>query len=136
MPLVRGTSARLGQILLNLLAERARGDAEGDAFDQSAPYRAGRRLLREARVVEVSDNGVGIAPEHVARVFDPFFTTKSSRSSTGLGLAISKRLAAEIGGELSFESVPKRGTTFRLTLAPAQPDEGVTVASGSPARAS
>jgi signal transduction histidine kinase len=74
-------------------------------------------------VVEVSDNGVGVAPEHVARIFDPFFTTKSFGSGTGLGLAISQRLVAEIGGELSFESTPNRGSTFRVTLVAAEPDE-------------
>jgi len=135
VPLVRGTSARLGQILLNLLANAL--EAMPKATRSTNRLRIA--LLPSASrgaVVEVSDNGIGIAPEHAARVFDPFFTTKSFRSSTGLGLAISKRLAAEIGGELTFESVPERGTTFRLTLASAQPDEGVPVASRSPARAS
>ena len=38
--------------------------------------------------VEVSDNGVGIAPEHLSKIFDPFFTTKSTSRGTGLGLAV------------------------------------------------
>ena len=134
VPLVRGTSARLGQILLNLLANAL------EAMPKAT--RSSNRLRiailpspSRGAVVEVSDNGVGIAPEHVARVFEPFFTTKSFRNSTGLGLAISKRLATEIGAELTFESVPKRGATFRLTLAPAQSDDDVPDASGSAARA-
>jgi PAS domain S-box-containing protein len=130
VPLVRGTAARLGQILLNLLA---------NALDAMPKATRSTNRLRIAlypspaggAVVEVSDNGGGIAPEHVERVFEPFFTTKSFRGSSGLGLAISKRLAAELGGELSFESVAGQGATFRLVLAPAQPD---AVAAGAPAR--
>lgn len=123
VPLVRGTSARLGQILLNLLANAL------EAMPKAT--RATNRLrvaLQPAPpdqvVIEISDNGVGIPPEHVGRVFEPFFTTKSFRTSTGLGLAVSKRLATEIGGVLSFESVPRRGTTFRLTLPAVQPEDG------------
>lgn len=133
VPLVRGTSARLGQIVLNLLANAL------EAMPKAT--RSSNRLRiailpspSRGAVVEVTDNGVGIAPEDVAKVFEPFFTTKSFRNSTGLGLAISKRLAAEIGAELSFESVPKRGATFRLRLAPAQSSD-MPDASGPPARA-
>jgi PAS domain S-box-containing protein len=122
VPLARGTPARLGQVVLNLLA---------NALEAMPVATRSHNRLRVAvlpsatggAVVEVSDNGVGIAPEHVARIFDPFFTTKSFGSGTGLGLAISQRLVAEIGGELSFESLPKRGSTFRVTLVPAESDE-------------
>jgi PAS domain S-box-containing protein len=119
VPLVRGTAARIGQLLLALIANAL------EAMPLAA--RASNRLRialvatpSRGAVVEVSDNGAGIAPENAARIFDPFFTTKSSRSSTGLGLTIGRRLAGEIGAVLSFESTEGRGTTFRLTLAPAQ----------------
>jgi signal transduction histidine kinase len=122
VPLARGTPARLGQVLLNLLANALEAMPEAT--------RSTNRLRVSVlpsptggAVVEVSDNGVGVAPEHVARIFDPFFTTKSFGSGTGLGLAISQRLVAEIGGELSFESTPNRGSTFRVTLVAAEPDE-------------
>jgi PAS domain S-box-containing protein len=132
VPLVRGTAARLGQILLNLLA---------NALDAMPKAMRSTNRLRIAlypspsggAVVEVSDNGVGIAPENVERIFEPFFTTKSLRESNGLGLAISKRLAAELGGELSFESVSQRGATFRLVLAAAQHDVDDAGAAGAPA---
>jgi two-component system C4-dicarboxylate transport sensor histidine kinase DctB len=74
-------------------------------------------------VIEVSDNGVGISADHAPHIFDPFFTTKAPGSGTGLGLAISQRLVAEMGGELSFESVVKRGSTFRVTLPAADLDD-------------
>jgi len=116
VPLVRGTPARLGQIVLNLITNALEAmpaaTREENRLRVSVRYSAGRV------VVEVSDNGQGIAPEHAARVFDPFFTTKADGNGTGLGLAISQRLVAELGGELGFETAPQLGTTFSLTLRP------------------
>lgn len=117
VPLVRGTQARIGQVLLSLLT---------NALEALPPASRTSNRMRVAvlpsasggAVVEVSDNGVGITSEHAARIFDPFFTTKIS-GGTGLGLAISQRLVTEMGGELTFESTPGRGSTFRVALAPA-----------------
>ena len=119
VPLVRGTAARLGQLLLALIANALEA--------MPLATRASNRLRiavvstpSRGALVEVSDNGAGIAPEIAARIFEPFFTTKSTRSSAGLGLTIGKRLAGEMGATLSFESTEGRGTMVRLTLAPVQ----------------
>jgi PAS domain S-box-containing protein len=117
VPLARGTAARLGQVLLNLLTNALEAMPPG-SMETNRLRVSVRHSAAGGVVVEVSDNGVGIARENAARVFDPFFTTKSSGSGTGLGLAISQRLVAELGGELAFESVPDLGTTFSLTLLP------------------
>jgi len=124
VPFALGTSARLGQVLLNLLTNALEAMPTG-AKDTNRLRVVVRRSASGGVVVEISDNGVGIAPEHAARIFDPFFTTKASGEGTGLGLAITQRLVAELGGELSFESSPRRGTTFRLTLQPEEPAEHV-----------
>jgi PAS domain S-box-containing protein len=119
VPLVRGTPARLGQIVLNLITnalEAMPAETRNDNRLRVAVRTSGSRV-----VVEVSDNGLGIAPEHAQQVFDPFFTTKADGSGTGLGLAISQRLVAELGGELGFETAPELGTTFSLTLVPDEP---------------
>jgi PAS domain S-box-containing protein len=117
VPPVAGSVARLGQVLLNLVMNALEAMRE--------PERERNRLCIAVRpsttggaVVEVTDNGVGIPPEHANRVFEPFFTTKPPGKGTGLGLAISRRLVAEMGGELSFESSPGLRTSFRVTLAP------------------
>ena len=62
------------------------------------------------------DDGIGIAPENVARIYDPFFTTKGVGRGTGLGLAVSYGIVQEHSGHISVESAPGRGTTFRIAL--------------------
>jgi CheY-like chemotaxis protein len=74
-------------------------------------YRASERV-----VVEVSDSGMGIAPENLGRVFDPFYTTKPVGTGTGLGLSICQSIVAEHHGRIEVESVRGRGTTFRVWL--------------------
>jgi signal transduction histidine kinase len=112
-----GTVARLGQVLLNLIAN-ALESMRSNVRTENRIRVVVRPSCAGGAVVEVSDNGVGIPAEHATRIFDPFFTTKPPGKGTGLGLAISHRLVAEMGGELSFESTPQVGSTFRVTLAP------------------
>ena len=76
--------------------------------------------------VEVTDNGVGISPEHLTKIFDPFFTTKSTSRGTGLGLAVTYGLIREHSGKIQVESVPGRGTTFRLEFPMARKAVNVT----------
>jgi CheY-like chemotaxis protein len=64
----------------------------------------------------VTDQGTGIAPEHLERVFDPFFSTKARGRGTGMGLAIAYSIIEQSGGTLSVESTPGAGTTFTATL--------------------
>jgi signal transduction histidine kinase len=66
--------------------------------------------------VEVSDNGVGISPEHLNKIFDPFFTTKSTSRGTGLGLAVTYGIIREHLGKIEVQSALGRGTSFRVQL--------------------
>ena len=67
-------------------------------------------------VAEISDTGIGIAPENVAKIYDPFYTTKGVGQGTGLGLAVSYGIVQEHAGRISVESTPGHGTSFRITL--------------------
>jgi polar amino acid transport system substrate-binding protein len=77
----------------------------------------------ERRVMlEVRDEGVGIAPEHLRRLCDPFFTTKQESGGTGLGLAITSSLVRLHGGRLTFASELGKGTRALVTF-PCCPEE-------------
>ncbi|GAB4209488.1 MAG: hypothetical protein OHK0022_40610 [Roseiflexaceae bacterium] len=84
-----------------------------------------------ALVIDISDNGSGIAPEIKPRLFQPFVTTKPVGEGTGLGLAISYGIVVQHGGALLFASEPGVGTTFRVVL-PAERDTQATVSTPVP----
>ena len=116
--LIRGNSAALGQVFLNLLLNAAEavpeGDAEGNEIRIStrvAAAEGGAEL-----VVEITDSGGGIAPEALSRVFEPFFTTKRSGHGTGLGLSISRQTVIDHGGRMTIESELGIGSIVRVFL--------------------
>ena len=123
VPRVLGDEGRLGQVFLNLLLNAAQSILEGAA--EKNEIRVTTRTDREGcACIEVSDTGVGIEPAHLARIFDPFFTTKDLGVGTGLGLSICHGVVADLGGRIEVESVPGRGTTFRVILPPASETAG------------
>ncbi|MGF1759840.1 cache domain-containing protein [Photobacterium sagamiensis] len=65
-------------------------------------------------IVHVTDHGCGISPENLERIFNPFFTTR--RSGTGLGLSVSQGIISEIGGEITVQSKPEKGSVFSIYL--------------------
>jgi PAS domain S-box-containing protein len=112
LPPVRGDMQQVEQVVVNLLTnalealpERTRGVIVTTAFE------AATRCVTLA----VSDEGVGIQPEHLARLCDPFFTTKHESGGTGLGLAITASLVRAQGGQLTFASEPGQGTRVLVT---------------------
>jgi CheY-like chemotaxis protein len=67
-------------------------------------------------VVEISDTGAGVAPEHLGRLFEPFFTTKPVGVGTGLGLSICHGIVTNLGGTIDVRSQRGHGSTFSVTL--------------------
>jgi C4-dicarboxylate-specific signal transduction histidine kinase len=86
-------------------------------------------LARASRVtvIEVSDNGPGIASEHLDRIFDPFFTTKEPGKGTGLGLSICARLIEGMGGHIEAGTGPEGGARFEIRLPGTSRPEAATV---------
>jgi signal transduction histidine kinase len=114
VPPVTATETRLGQVFLNLLINAAHAIPEGDAARHE--IRVVTKSSGDRVIIEIHDTGVGIPDDVVARIFETFFTTKPHGVGTGLGLAVSHRVVSELGGEISVESKPGRGTTFRISL--------------------
>jgi len=112
----QGDPAQLKQVLINLVQNAA--DSIGRDGSVILRARAGEARFKERKapavILEVEDNGSGIAPEVQDRLFDPFFSTKED--GTGLGLPIAARIIDQHHGRLDFESQPGRGTIFRVML--------------------
>jgi signal transduction histidine kinase len=70
-------------------------------------------------LIEVRDDGSGIAPGDLPLIFDPFFTRRSVGEGTGLGLSVAQSIVAEHGGRIEVESEPGRGSVFQIRLAAA-----------------
>jgi PAS domain S-box-containing protein len=120
---ILGDARRIRQILLNLLSNAVK-------YGGGSPVEV--RCFRTAResVVEVADQGPGIAGEDLPRIFEDFVQLgEGSAEGTGLGLPIARRLAELMGGRLEVESTPGQGSTFRLTL-PLGGQEGMRAVRG------
>ena len=106
---------QLQQVVLNLVANAEQAFGEADRERQirirTAVERDGTQI-----VLEVSDNGPGIAREQQDRIFNPFFTTKPVGQGTGLGLSISDGIVREHGGRIRVDSAPGEGATFIVEL--------------------
>jgi signal transduction histidine kinase len=112
----------LRQIVVNLISNAL------DAVDRAG--RVSIAAVAEAGdvLITVSDTGHGIAPDDLRRIFEPFYTTKGRGKGTGLGLAICRQLTAALGGTISVQSEPGRGSTFYVRL----PRDGAPAGSGPP----
>jgi signal transduction histidine kinase len=105
----------LGQVLMNLVNNAILHGFEGR--DHGMIAIAAQMAGDDAVTLRVSDNGRGIAPEHLHRIFDPFFTTKLGTGGCGLGLSISHNIITSVlGGKVQVESSMAAGTTFTLVL--------------------
>ncbi|PWU09091.1 MAG: hypothetical protein C5B50_28500 [Verrucomicrobia bacterium] len=111
-----GDPQQLKQVLLNLVNNAAESMGEHGSVTLRARRSRTRLNGLETNVamIEVQDTGPGIRPEVRERLFEPFFSTKSR--GTGLGLPISARIVDRHNGELTFDTDPGHGTTFRIIL--------------------
>ncbi|HXM41952.1 MAG TPA: ATP-binding protein [Bryobacteraceae bacterium] len=104
---VRGSE--LNQVWTNLI------DNAIDAMDGKGELRIRTARELDRLLVEIADNGPGIAPEVQAHIFEPFFTTKGVGQGTGLGLETVRRIVQEHSGEITVQSVPG-DTRFQIRL--------------------
>jgi PAS domain S-box-containing protein len=108
---VRADFNQLQQLFLNLVINaRDAMDGKGMLSVRARRNSTGRRV-----VVDVSDNGCGIASENIDKIFEPFFSTKGQRGN-GLGLAAVRSIVEQHKGSISVQSKPGEGSTFSISL--------------------
>jgi signal transduction histidine kinase len=112
----------LGQVLTNLLTNSLQHGFEGRA---SGRVEITAERQDDGRVcLQVADNGIGIPPDLLGRIFDPFVTSKLGRGGNGLGLHIVwNTVNGVLGGTVSVDSSPERGTRFRIILPVVAPSQ-------------
>ena len=110
IPRIQGYSGKLSQVFMNLLTNAFHAVKDkGDVWIRT-------RSSNGTVEVEIEDNGVGLAREHLKRIFEPFFTTKPVGQGTGLGLSISYGIIEQHHGKIHVTSVPQKGSTFTVLL--------------------
>jgi two-component system sensor histidine kinase/response regulator len=121
---VLGDPHRLRQILLNLCSNAVKFTQRGEVVIEV--FALGSHNGQPLLGFEVRDSGIGMSPEVVARLFQPFTQADGSTTrlfgGTGLGLSIVQRLVQLMGGRISVNSVPGKGSNFTFTLCGETPE--------------
>ena len=110
-PEVLGNAGKLQQVFTNLILNARDAIIDGGRITIKTSVAEDGSLN-----VEISDTGIGIDPENVAKIYDPFYTTKGVGQGTGLGLAVTYGIVQEHTGRINVESTPGHGTAFHITL--------------------
>jgi signal transduction histidine kinase/CheY-like chemotaxis protein len=119
---VQGDSGQLMNAILNLVVNARdampRGGSVGIALSERVLPSGASSVLAPGRyaVIQVRDDGAGIAPDVVPHIFEPFFTTKTRERGSGLGLATSYGTIRSMNGEIGVETSLGQGTTFEILL--------------------
>ncbi|MFI1444782.1 HAMP domain-containing protein [Streptomyces fructofermentans] len=123
--------SRLRQVLRNLLSNAVKFTEQGGVelrIEPAADDEVPRGVLRGGTIVafRVQDTGIGIPEQHLETIFGAFQqadgTTSRKYGGTGLGLSITREIAHLLGGAVTVDSAPGRGSTFTLFLPVARPD--------------
>jgi two-component system phosphate regulon sensor histidine kinase PhoR len=114
LPEILGNSDYLERAVSNLIDNAIKYSRERGRISVSAVAEDGEV------VIEVTDDGIGIPPQDLARIFERFYRVDRSRSremgGTGLGLSIVKHVAQVHGGSIEVSSTPGTGSSFRLRI--------------------
>jgi len=120
LPPIRGNARRIEQVVVNLvlnacqaLPDRGKGIKMTTFFDPK----------QQVAGIEITDEGIGIAVEHLQHITDPFYTTKREQGGTGLGLSVSNNIVKEHRGSLTFRSSVGKGTTVTVSFPTTRKDQ-------------
>lgn len=135
---VTGDADQLAQLLQNLVANAVKYGREGTRITIRLQRESPAPSATEGLCLSVSDQGEGIAPEHIPRLTERFYRVDTARSrkigGTGLGLAIVKHIVSRHRGTLRIESLPGEGSTFTVHLPAHEPGKAADAEqAGTPA---
>ncbi|RMF98010.1 MAG: HAMP domain-containing protein [Candidatus Schekmanbacteria bacterium] len=110
--IIKIDSSKIQQVLMNLLL---------NSIDSLENKENGKIILKISKdkgnlILEVIDNGIGIAKEDIDKIYEPFYTTKEVGKGTGLGLSITKGIVEAFGGEIQCRSTPNVETVFTVII--------------------
>ena len=112
---VHANAVELEQVVLHLVLNAT----QAGASQITVPT----RRLGDKSVLEVTDDGEGIAESDRVRLFDPFFTTRTTQGGSGLGLSVAHKIVEDHGGRIGIESQVGAGSRFSIELPLASPND-------------
>jgi two-component system, NtrC family, sensor kinase len=115
LPLVECIPSQINQVFMNILVNAAQ------AIERDGTITVKTDATNDMIRIAITDNGKGIAPDHLTRIFEPFFTTKPIGKGTGLGLSLSYGIVQKHHGHIEAESDIGHGTTFFVWIPVKQP---------------
>jgi len=117
---ISGNPYRLEQVILNLLSNARFAVEEKEKQNTDNKYvkkiDVNCRSVKNYCIIEVRDNGIGIAAKYLDNIFEPFFTMKNEEKGTGLGLSISYGIVKELGGQILVDSKEGRFSNFTIKI--------------------
>jgi len=111
IPAIESNRGKLQEVFLNLFNNACSAMEDGGHLDIRIRPKDINNVL-----VTVADDGCGIPKEDLERIFEPFFSTRTETGGTGLGLSLTANFLREMGGRITVESEPGKGTTFAVIL--------------------
>ena len=112
LPEIRVDRKKIRQVIMNLIINASHAVEGNGEIQLFTKYDHEKR----SAIIQVQDDGPGIAVENLSRIFDPFFTTKPTGQGTGLGLSVSYGIIRSHGGEITVDNAHSGGAVFTIML--------------------
>ena len=106
---------KIMQVMVNIFSNAMDAVDEGGGITLATGIEPSRKES-ESVFFTISDTGTGIQPDQLDKIFELFYTTKPPGAGTGLGLPVSKAIVEKMGGKISLDSAPGKGTTVKVIL--------------------